>query len=281
MKRTLALLSCLVWLHAGGYAQTDEQPQTYALQTSSTILGVSSMRLLDNYISPLPYDGSELNLTHIDRRYIRPETALLSSMSRTRVQFGRAYNPARTALVLAGGLNYTWGMYYHFRPVSRLQILAGGSADADLAVKYLTRNVNNPINVDLATNLNLSAAFIYDLPLGRRSLRLQAELESPWIGCMFAPEQGSSYYEIFDLGAKGRFVHFSSFHNKLALRQDYFVELPFAHSCWRVGFHCSLMKWTANGLVFQRNDIGGYVGFTRTLTRFSRKNPAPHHFIGI
>ncbi len=281
MRKTLVLFYCAIICTLCLHAQSDSVQKQYILQTSSTTFGLSTVSLLDNYLSPLPYKGIGLRITHEDRQFMSPNNDRLSSLSRIRLETGTTHNPAQTASLLFAGLDYTWGIYYHFRPIKHMQILTGGLADVDFGAKTITRNVNNPGSFDMALNLNLSAVVIYDIPLKKRTLRLQGTLESPWIGCMFVPAQGSSYYEIFSLGASGNFVHFSSFHNKLSLRQNYFVEIPFANSCWRFGISCDLTKWSANQLVFKQNDATVYFGYTRTLTSFNKKHPAPDNFIGI
>lgn len=273
MKRTFALLLGLA-LALGARGQ-------HALQSASTTFGTGAVELSDGYLSPLPYDGWGVRVAHTDRRYLHPGQARLSSLSRVRVQGGLALNPARTASMMWGGIDYAWGLYWHFRPAAGLQVLAGGTAGAELGVKYLARNVNNPANVDAALDVSAAATVIYDIPLRRRTLRLQADVESPLAGCMFAPAQGSSYYEIFSLDAAGRFVHFTAPHNRRGVRGDVFVEMPFARSTWRVGFSGNLRKWTANGLVFSQREMGIYFGFTRTLAAFNRKHPAPEGFVGI
>ncbi len=159
----------------------------HALQSASTTFGAGAVELSDGYLSPLPYDGWGVRVTHADRRYLRPGQAQLSSLSRVRVQGGLALNPARTASMMWGGIDYAWGLYWHFRPAAGLQVLAGGTAGAELGVKYLARNVNNPANVDAALDVSAAATVIYDIPLRRRTLRLQADVESPMAGCMFAP----------------------------------------------------------------------------------------------
>ena len=273
MKRTSTLLLAL----ALAVCARGQQP----LQSASTTFGAGAAGLADGYLSPLPYDGWGLRVAHTDRRYLRQGQTRLSSLSRVRVQGGMALNPARTASMMFAGADYTWGLYWHFRPAEGLQLLAGGTAGAELGVKYLARNVNNPANVDAALDVNAAATVIYDIPLRRRTLRLQADVESPLMGCMFAPAQGSSYYEIFSLRAEGRFVHFTAPHNRRGVRADVFVEMPFARSTWRVGFSGGLRKWTANGLVFSRREAGLYLGFTRTLAAFNRRQPAPEGFVGI
>ena len=60
----------------------------HALQSASTTFGAGAVELSDGYLSPLPYDGWGVRVTHADRRYLRPGQAQLSSLSRVRVQGG-------------------------------------------------------------------------------------------------------------------------------------------------------------------------------------------------
>ncbi len=277
-KFILLFLTTFISLITWGQQEIVEKK--YGLRTSGTTFGFSTLHLKDNYISPLDYSGTGLKVANENSRLYSPDFMDLSIINRSKLNLGITSNPANTASIMYLGLNFAWGMHYHFRPVTNMQILTGNLADINLGLKYNTRNVNNPFNMDLAINLNLSAILIYDIPAQKRTLRLQAGFETPWIGCMFAPEQGASYYEIFSLKADGKFVHFSSFHNKLALRQTYFIEIPFKNSTWRFGINGDTSKYKANDMIFKMNDFNVFFGYTRIFTRFTRKNPAPANFAG-
>ena len=260
---------------------TFAQDTKHALRTSNTTFGISMLDILDNYLSPLPYSGTGLRLVNENARLLNPNNENLSIRNRTEITFGTLTNPPGTAGMLYLAANYAWGMHYHFRlPTENVQILAGGFWDIDFGAKYLARNVNNPVNLDMATNLNLSIILIYDIPTPRRTVRLRVALETPLIGCMFVPEKGSSYYEIFLLGAYGNFVHFSSMHNKLGLRQMYSVEIPLRNSTFRFGISTNRQQHSANDMIFRRNDNTLFFGYTHVFSRFTRRNPAPENFIG-
>ena len=277
MKR---LFYFLLLLFFGLKLSAQQDDVKYTLRTSNASFGLSTMNITDNYISPLPYNGAGLKIMAENGRLYSPYTENLSVANRYKIDAATLSNPAQTASMMFLSLNFAWGMHYHFRPVKNLQILTGGLWNADFGFKYNTRNVNNPFNMDLSANLNLSAIAIYDTSLFKRRFRLKAQLETPWIGCMFVPEQGASYYEIFSLGASGKFVHFSSFHNKQALCQTYSVEVPFVNSLWRIGFAGENSKHTANDMVFKKNNFTLFLGYTHVFSRFTRKNPAPKNFVG-
>ena len=279
MRKYLSLLF-LFFICLEAFSQQEETGIKYALRSSNTSIGLSTLSITDNYISPLPYSGIGLKVATENGRLYSPYSDRLSVADRYKMDVGILSNPAGTASMLYFGFDYAWGMHYHFRPLANLQILTGGFWDLDFGLKYNMRNVNNPFNMDLSTNLNLSAIAIYDLYTFRRKIRLQAAFETPFIGCMFAPEQGSSYYEIFSLGASGHFVHFSSLHNKLALNQSYSVEIPFKKSTWRIGFAGENLKYSANGMIFKKSDFTFFLGYTHIFSRFTKQNPAPENFVG-
>jgi len=279
MKKFIAFLMLFfIWMNTFSQQKNDEAK--HALRTSSTTFGLSTLNLTDNYISPLPYSGIGLRVATENGRLYSPDFENFSIANKFKLDLGTTVNPAVTASVMYFGVNFAWGAHYHFRPAANLQILTGNLWDVDFGFKFNTRNVNNPFNIDLSTNLNLSAIVIYEVSARKRILRLQAAFQSPWIGCMFAPEQGASYYEIFSLGASGNFTHFSSFHNKLALYQTYSAEIPFANSFWRVGFAGESLKYTANNLIFEKNNFNLFLGYTYIFSRFTRNKPAPVNFIG-
>jgi len=281
MKNSKFIFILLFLVASFGFAQAENNEPKHLLRSSNTSFGLSTLNIMDNYLSPLPYSGIGLRAITENARLLSPDCQNLSIKNRTDFTLGSLINPAGTAGMLFLGANYAWGMHYHFRPVENLQILTGGLWDIDFGVKYLARNVNNPVNLDMATNLNASVAVIYDVPAPRRIVRLRAAFEMPLIGCMFVPEQNSSYYEIFLLGAQGNFVHFSSLHNKQALRQMYSVEIPLGNSTWRLGFLATNLTYTANDMFFRRNDRTIFLGYTQVFSQFSRRNPAPENFIGF
>jgi hypothetical protein len=254
--------------------------QKYALITNSGAMGVSLLSLTDPYLSPLTYTGLGVRYDGDSRRYVDPENENLSWTKRSNFALGMALNPANSSSMVFLGANAGWGMHYHFRPMKGLKLLAGGMCDIDFGMKQVSRNVNNPFNFDLSTNLNLSGVAMYDIPLRRRTLRLNGSIESPLLGCMFVPRSGASYYEIFDLWNLESTMHFSSLHNKRGLIETFTVDVPFNRSTWRFGFRISNLKYQANDIIFKRNEASLLIGIKYDVATFAgKKNRASVNFI--
>jgi len=161
-----------------------------------------------------------------------------------------------------------------------LVVLAGGTWDAGLGYKDVPRNVNNPGNVDLATNLNLSGVAIYDIILRRRVLKLQLAVETPVIGWMYVPLAGASYYEMFMLGNTSDISHFSSIINKRGIHPKLTLDVPFKSSVWRIGVGYQRLQYKANNMIFDRNELSFMLGTTFDVIHFGgRSKKAPANFI--
>jgi hypothetical protein len=243
-------------------------------------MNVRMLRLLDPYLSPSSYSGLGLGFEHASRRLFNAENDYLSWQSKLSGLVGIALNPAFTAQMTYMGADYSWGMHYHLTPIRNLQILVGGNVSADFALKSLSRNVNNPVNVDLATNLNFSAEAAYDIQFWRRTFRLKYSFETPIVGCMFAPVGGSSYYEMFELGNLDNSIHVSSLHNKQGYDSALRIDVPFRHSTWQFGISSSSLTYKANDLVFNTSKYSLEIAWVYDLYIFRGfKNQPPRGFI--
>lgn len=193
---------------------------------------------------------------------------------------GIALNKALTSDILYLGVNFGYGMEYRLNPINGIKIQVGGIWDVDFAMKNLERNINNPVNLDMATNLNLSAQATYDIVLKRKTLKLNLALQTPVLGCMFVPRSGASYYEMFELGNLTDAIHFSSIHNKRGVMGTFSVEVPFRRSVWNFGLRFNELRYAANELVFNRNEFSLLIGTTFDGIRFAgTKNQKPKNFI--
>ncbi|MFZ4581572.1 MAG: DUF3316 domain-containing protein [Paludibacter sp.] len=259
-----------------------QQPtdKKYSLITSTNNTALTILSLTDPYLSPITYSGLGVGFEHAERKYFKPENTDFSMQHKLNSLVGIALNPSFSASTTYLGGAYSWGAFYHYRKLSDVQILAGATTDAQFGFKSNTRNVNNPINVDVALNLNLAAAFRYDFVLKNKKMRLAYELESPLMGCMFVPMVGASYYEMFDLWNLRNTIHFSSLHNKLAYKSALVLEVPMRSSVFTVGFSTHSLKYGANDLVFKQNSFSLLLGYKINLYKFKGSdNVAPANFI--
>jgi len=254
--------------------------QKYLLKTKTNTFGLSALSLSDPYLSPLTYTGNGIQFNHESQRFLSVTNTHVSIQSKFNVETGYLLNPAGTSSMTYMGTNYSWGMHYHFRPVHGLILLAGGSWDMNFGFKNVARNVNNPGNVDLSTNLNLSGVAVYDVPLRRRTLRLRLDVETPVIGWMYVPLAGASYYEMFMLGNLSGISHVSSIVNCRGINPKLTVDIPFKRSVWRFGMGYQVLQYSANDMVFSRKETSLIIGTTFDMASFGgRMKKAPAGFI--
>ena len=275
----LLLTGLVIFFNSILYAQ-DSNEQKFLLTTKTNTVGFSILSLTDPYLSPLTYTGNGIQFEHESRRFLSLSNTNVSIQNKLNLEFGYLLNPAQTASMTYIGADYSWGMHYHFRPLEGLILLAGGTGDVGLGYKDVPRNVNNPGNVDLYANLNLSGVAQYDIPLLRRTLRLQLSVETPLIGWMYVPLAGASYYEMFMLGNLSGISHFSSVFNKRGINPKLTVNVPFKSSVWRFGIGYQKLQYTANKMVFDRTEMSVHIGTTFDMVGFGgRMRKAPSNFI--
>ena len=261
------------------YAQ-NEVEQKYLLTTKTNTYGLSILSLTDPYLSPLTYTGNGFQFEHESRRFWPETNTRLSMQSKLDLDAGLLLNPAQNSNMTYVAVNYTKALHYKFKPADGWSFMAGASWDIGLGYKDVARNINNPGNVDLATNFNLSGIALYDLHLNRRTLRLQLSVETPLIGWMYVPLQGSSYYEMFRLGNLSGISHISSVFNKRGINPRLTVDLPFKRSVWRVGLGYQKLQYIANDMVFDRTETSLIIGTTFDVVHFGgRMRKAPKNFI--
>ena len=280
MIKKIALFCALLLICVASKAEDTLRERKRSMVSESNTIHLLGIRLIDTYLSPLLYKGIAIRYENDRLRYFTPRNDRLSQQSKVALILGTTTNPTSTASIIYIALNYGWGMHYHFRPGKNLQLLLGGMQDVDIGVKYLARNSNNPVNIDLATNLNLSFILQYKIPAKKRDFLLQASIKIPIMGCMFVPEQGASYYEMFYLGNRENTAHFTFWHNKYGISQLYTFDIPARKSVWRLGITANFLKYEANNQVFKKNDFGFVVGWKHHIYSFAgRKNLPPPDFV--
>lgn len=260
-------------------AQT-EQKKLFALTNVYHYAGITALKMTDPYLSLLEYSGVGLRYECKVSRFFKPENPQLASIARISGIVAQTVNPRSTASITWVGANASWGVQYYYRQFEDILLLGGANVDADFAYKMNSRNVNNPINIDLAANLNLTLGGSYYIHTKNRILQLNAGFEFPLMGCMFVPYPGFSYYEMYSTKSYMEAVHFSFLHNKQGLKQFFSIDVPFKHSTWTFGVRKYDMKYKADEQVYSYSDFTFMVGVTYDRIEFSgRKTNIPEFFI--
>lgn len=273
---------CVVflWIFSNGLFSQTSSESKYLLINAADRIGFSYLDLTDPYLSPLTYTGLGVNYEHYSAQFFTLNNNKLSKEGRLSGLAGLALNPQYSASMLYAAAKYSWGIYSHLSILQQIQLKIGGNVEADFGYKNLARNINNPVNVDMAVNLNLAAKASYAIPTRGQTIMLYYELETPIIGGMFVPLGGASYFEMFQLGSLSNSIHFSSLHNKLGLTNQFSVAYPFKHCTWQIGIKTSKLKYQANEMLFKRDIYSINIGVKYDLGIFTgRSNVAPKNFI--
>lgn len=240
------------------------------------MLAVGGTNLLETYLSPEKYTGTEWRLMqHVTRDYpTRPRWAhqLLheAHLSATR---NRADNASY--LTVFYHFEYDWHRRLATLPLAggTISLKAGPGVDALAGMVYSTRNGNNPAQAHLA--LAGAASFVADYALPRVEGRwrwivptsVRYELQVPLVGLQFSPRFGQSYYEIFTRGNYDHNVVFTTPFNAPSMRQMVTADFRIsAHSALRLGYRADIQQSKLHDLKFHEWSHLFVLGFVKSFT---------------
>jgi len=205
-------------------------------QEVATQFALGGTDILDTYLSPEKYRGFEGRyISEVVRESSkRPMAYVLTHEGR----LATVDNRAKTASELSGSYDFAYTMAY--RGVTnggRLRYIIGGMANYNVGFTYNTRSSsNNPAQGYMTLGIGPHVLLRYDIPLWGHTFHVNWEARMPWIGVMFSPNYGQSYYEIFNRGDYDHNIVMTS----LAvpqLRQHISVDIPVSKKyAVRVGY---------------------------------------------
>lgn len=269
LKIVFVVLAFGVIIHSSAQRVTD-----YGVLQSIPSLSVGWVTLSDTYLSPLTYSGWEAQLKGEWWRPfpVQPEwthtTVLMVSAATT------------TNMIKSNSINYVgfktgWGAHYHYTCAPDLQVIAGPQWRFDMTAKAITRNTNRPASIDVTTNIDLSVGVSYLLKSKKMDTRFRYLAAIPLMGCMFVPEMGASYYEIFGLGNTKNAFHFSSFHNMVGVEHELTVDFRLKKNTFRVGVGHEYKHWHANTLNFMKHRLNLNIAYVMDISFQSGKEQRP------
>lgn len=204
-------------------------PSLITNNTFSASAGFANM--YDTYLSPLEYKGFNIRLMYEQMRRTTWFDYRFYKQQVFEIDFAKGDNPAKNASEYWFLASYRLGGHYSLYNTDVLRLGVGGFWDVNAGVLYNERNGNNPATARAYTNLNLSVQASYKLKWGA----IRWQLDTPFMGVLFSPRYGQSYYEI-SLGNTVDIVNFASFHNQRALRNYLTVDIPINKYTIRVGY---------------------------------------------
>lgn len=274
--KTIALLAVL-FCCACPWLQAQEEEEKPWSTNEATLVGIGGYNIKDTYLSPLKYTGWGVRVVNERMKMVKLGDYRFSRQQFLNIEIASTANPAETATDFAGFIDYTLGYHYRLSPWENLKVLAGPSVRADLGFIYNTRNGNNPAAVKAGVNLNLSAMAIYTWKIKDYPLTFRYQIETPFLGGMFAPHYGQSYYEIFDLGNHKGVVSCVSFHNQLAFRHYLTVDIPVGNFTIRTGFLNNSYRTDIHGIKSRVISNNFMIGFVKEFISFGGKRLKEKH----
>ena len=216
------------------------------------MLGVGYTDILDTYLSPEKYRGTDLRFLSHTRRE-KDSTCLVHQLLHEGC-IATADNRSGNGGEIGGGYTFAYSLLRKWQmPVGscHLRLLAGGTAELSVGFLYNTRGSNNPAQARLALQLKPTVAADFDFRLFHRQQRpftLHYEVSAPLCGLMFSPNYGQSYYEIFSRGNYDHNCVPTTIASTPSLRQMLTLDFRALHTTWRIGYLGDWRQASVNNL---------------------------------
>lgn len=236
------LLLCSLTLSA----QTDSIVSDKTI-TNARMIAVGATNILDTYLSPEKYRGTELR--YISHTVRERDGRRWSRQIVHQGDISYADNRSGEGGEIAGMYNFQYFWHLNWALCNRrLHLKAGGGADANVGFIYNTRNGNNPAQARLYLNADVSVAAAYTFPLLGRNAVATYEASVPLLGVMFSPNYGQSYYEIFSQGNYDHNVVPTTLLCTPSVRQMLTLDAELLGITWRIGYLCDIQQSHVNNL---------------------------------
>ena len=227
-------------------------PRKHPLRENALMLGIGYTDILDTYLSPEKYRGTDLRFLSHTRRE-KDSTCLVHQLLHEGC-IATADNRSGNGGEIGGGYTFAYSLLRKWQmPVGscHLRLLAGGTAELSAGFLYNTRGSNNPAQARLALQLKPTVAADFDFRLFRRQQRpftLHYEASAPLCGLMFSPNYGQSYYEIFSRGNYDHNCVPTTIASTPSLRQMLTLDFRALHTTWRIGYLGDWRQASVNNL---------------------------------
>lgn len=230
--------------------------------TNAQMIGVGSVNILDTYLSPEKYSGTELRyISHTLRERM---DSRWSRMIIHQGSMSHSDNRSGNGSEIAGAYTFSYGVHYNWNFFDgSLNIKAGAQADVSVGFLYNTRNSNNPAQARLSLNISPSAAATYRFRLWEHNYSLRYEISAPLTGIMFSPNYGQSYYEIFSRGNYDHNIVPTTFGSTPSLRQMLTLDFTLGRTTLRLGYLGDFQQAKVNNLKYHSYSNMLLIGIVR------------------
>lgn len=237
------------------------------VKTTLTEWGIGRANLLDTYLSPLTYKGTDVAVAHHTERLAHWGKKKVTVSALYAGHYAYAQSPTDDGKYMDAEFTFAGGWHYNWRPSAHWRLAMGGLMELSGGFTYNTRNSNNPAQGRLGTSLMASGLTEYYFLFFKQKATVRLQLDGQLMGVQFSPEYGQSYYEIFSLGHTSGIVHFTHPGNCPSARAQLHVVLPIKRSRISVGYQADVRQSLLGGLKRHAWRNVFMIGFARNLKR--------------
>lgn len=263
------ILTCLCM--AGTLFSQNSKDEVPRSVNEATLIGSGIYNVRDTYLSPFSYNGWGIRILNERMRTVKLLDYKVSRQQIINVDISSTHNPAENVTDFSGYVDYTLGYHYRLSLSPRLKLLAGGAGHFMGGFIYNTRNGNNPASAKADMDINLSVIALYNMQVKNTPLTIRYQGEVPFVGIMFAPHYGQSYYEIFNEGNTAGVFPFNSFHNKLAFNNYLTIDFPVSNWTIRAGYLNSFYRTDVNHIKTRVVSHSFMIGLVKEFISFEGK----------
>ena len=230
------------------------------------MLGIGQSKILDTYLTPEHFSGTGYTYLYIKDTAPTDTLRRWTTTIEHEVDFSKTKDRSGNASNLEVSYNLYWARYYNLQPISNLRLQVGAAANASLGGIYNMTSSNNPTQAHASINIMPSATASYDFRIGSQNFSARYELNLPFIGVMFSPNYGQSYYEIFCQGNYDHNIVPTTFISAPTFRQTASVDWHFSNRVsLRLGFLGNYQQSNVNNLKSHIYAHRIMIGITRSL----------------
>ena len=216
-------------------------PQTTMGQkdvTNVKMLGIGATNILDTYLSPEHYTGTEIRfIDHTTRHQTGEVPTAWTTTLVHKAQLSYSSPRSEDANEMMGLYTFSYGRHYNWQFLGgTLRVKAGAQAEAGLGFLYNTRNANNPAQARAYLNIAPGAAVCYRFSIGCMPCAAGYEVAVPLAGVLFSPNYGQSYYEIFSKGDYDHNAVVTTPFSAPSFRQMLSLDLTLRKTTLRIGY---------------------------------------------
>lgn len=223
----------------------------------SLMLGIGNAHLLDTYLSPEEYSGTEIRIigqTELPLKYHPEWRKMFIHQGYLQQTSPRSDDNQQ----LSGLYAFDFAMKRWWQVTPAISIAAGGQAEAGIGFAYNTRNGNNPAQARAYLNLGPSAAadWQFQNPLAKlfrwkkNTWKLRYDVYAPLFGALFSPNYGQSYYEIFSRGNYDHNIVPTTPICAPTLRHQIVLNIPFWRGTLQLGYLGDFQQAKVNNLKY-------------------------------